>query len=313
MIIDNNDSPLVTIAIPAYKRKFLKQSIDSALAQTYSNIEVIIVNDASPENLDEIVLSYNDKRIRYYVNEKNIGGRDPVENWNKCLSYANGDYFSLLCDDDIYEDYFIEEMICLAEQYPNTIVFRSRVKIINEKSEIVDLFPSAPSYESAMDYLWAKVSRNRVQTISEFMLRTKDIKDCGGYVHMPKAWCSDDMSILTFARRGGIAHSNKLGVSFRMSSVNISSHHDRDAIDKIKAQMLFSNWINEYIKEEPTWFQSSISLHRKYSLSACLSEYLQFASMKDILFLLLNRKDYNIPFYLYMKSFLIRISRFVKR
>lgn len=66
---------LVSIAIPAYKRKWLKEAIYSALSQDYQNIEVIIVDDHSPQNLRDIVSPFLiDKRVSYYYNEINLGG-----------------------------------------------------------------------------------------------------------------------------------------------------------------------------------------------------------------------------------------------
>ena len=61
-----------TIAIPAYKSEFLKDCIQSILVQTFEDFELIIVNDASPENIDEVVHSFSDHRIRYYKNEENF-------------------------------------------------------------------------------------------------------------------------------------------------------------------------------------------------------------------------------------------------
>ena len=122
--IDMSHSILVTIAIPAYKSRYLKDAIESVLQQTYKNIELIIVNDNSPEDIFSVVSLYDDNRIKYYCNEINIGGKDPVKNWNKCLSYASGEFFSLLCDDDVYEARFIEKMIGLAAKYLNVNVFR---------------------------------------------------------------------------------------------------------------------------------------------------------------------------------------------
>ena len=102
---------LVSIGIPAYKATYLKEAIDSVLNQTYTKFELIIVNDKSPENIEEIISTYNDKRIRYYKNEDNLGKTSIVLNWNKCLSYANGDFFVLLCDDDIMLPNFIATML----------------------------------------------------------------------------------------------------------------------------------------------------------------------------------------------------------
>lgn len=305
-------NPLVTIAIPAYKRKFLKQSIESALNQTYDHIEVVIVNDASPEQLDDVVLSFHDPRIRYYVNETNLGCSDPVANWNMCLQYAKGTYFALLCDDDVYEKDFISEMMALTTSYPDSSVFRSRVKVVDEDNRIIDLFPSAPGYESAMDYLWAKVSRNRIQTISEFLLRTSTMRECGGYVKMPKAWCADEISILEFAKIGGIVHSNRLLVSFRMSGENITSVKDKYTVDKITAQMMYSDWISSFIINEPDWFKKSIELHRRYCMSAVIPEYLQYSLWKDFLKLLIHRKKYRLSNTFFLKALAYRFADIIR-
>ena len=57
--------------LPAYKAKYFHQAISSILNQTYTDIELVIVNDASPEDLDTIVSSFDDSRIRYYKNKEN--------------------------------------------------------------------------------------------------------------------------------------------------------------------------------------------------------------------------------------------------
>ena len=89
-----------SVTIPAYKDKYLGETIDSVLAQTYSNFEVVIVNDASPYDLDSIVAQYDDPRIRYFKNEKNCGARHVVDNWNICLGHATGEYLICMGDDD---------------------------------------------------------------------------------------------------------------------------------------------------------------------------------------------------------------------
>jgi glycosyltransferase involved in cell wall biosynthesis len=91
---------LFSIGIPAFKAKYLNECIDSILRQTYANFELIIVNDASPEDLETIVKSFTDSRIKYYCNDKNFGAEHVVDNWNKCLSIATGDFFVLMGDDD---------------------------------------------------------------------------------------------------------------------------------------------------------------------------------------------------------------------
>ena len=74
-----------SFVLPAYKARFFKEALDSILSQTYKDFELIIVNDASPEDITSIVKGDNDPRISYYINDVNIGGKDLVAQWNDCL------------------------------------------------------------------------------------------------------------------------------------------------------------------------------------------------------------------------------------
>ena len=123
-----------SFVLPAYKAKYLKEAIDSILAQTYTEFELIIVNDASPEDLESIVDTYSDNRIQYYRNEKNMGGTDLVAQWNHSISYAKGEYLILASDDDIYSPEYLEKMDIMIRKYPDVNVFRPRVKRIDRKA-----------------------------------------------------------------------------------------------------------------------------------------------------------------------------------
>ncbi|MGZ3810617.1 MAG: glycosyltransferase family 2 protein, partial [Mucilaginibacter sp.] len=69
---------LFTIAIPAYKSQFLEECIASILGQTCTDFELIIVNDCSPQPVEEIVNKFIDPRIHYSKNEVNIGAENLV-------------------------------------------------------------------------------------------------------------------------------------------------------------------------------------------------------------------------------------------
>ena len=95
----NRYEPKVTIAIPTYNRAddYLKQTLKSALNQTYENIEIIVSDNCSTDNTEAVVNSFNDSRIRYFRQQENIGANN---NFNFCLKQAKGEYFLLLLDDD---------------------------------------------------------------------------------------------------------------------------------------------------------------------------------------------------------------------
>lgn len=312
--MENN--PLVSIAIPAYKSEFLEEAIESVLNQTYQNIELHIVNDCSPQNIDSIVKRYkNDPRVHYHKNEKNIGCKDPVANWNKCLSFAKGDFFSLLCDDDVYSSSFIEEMLKLATKYPNTNVFRSRVKIVDDKGIMQNIYPSAPEWESAIDYMWAIVSGYRLQTISEFMYRTDYIKQQGGYIPLPKAWCSDHASVIKFAKNGGIATCNELLVQFRMSGLNISTSNSKYVREKVNAQVKYSKLIKQFLIYENTDIRNIIIHIRQNKIRDIMSQYLVNARIKDFIYLYTHRntEDYNIPSRCFLRAIYGKFALLLKK
>ena len=223
-------NPLVTIAIPAYKAGRLHETIASALGQTHPNIEVVIVNDRSPEDIGAVVRQFSDSRIRYFVNEENVGRGDPSKNWNVCLRRAKGEWFCLLCDDDQYAPTFVETLLQLSERYPQCNVFRSCVRVTDGEYMEVSRYPVSPEWETTEQYMWAFYHSQRRQTITEFMLRTSAMRDAGGYVNLPYAWGADNLSVFQFALQGGIASTSECLAVFCDSGENISS--DRRDMDR---------------------------------------------------------------------------------
>lgn len=299
--------PLVSILIPAYKAKFLKESISSALRQTYTNIEVVVVNDKSPEPLDDIVESFNDDRLIYFKNPQNIGGKDPVANWNHCLSLAKGKFFSILCDDDLYEPDFIERLLLLTEKYPHCNVFRARARIVDAVGSTIDYYPSCPEWESAVDYLIDLEGRYRYQTISEFLFNKNGVCRLGGFTPYPKAWISDYQSVVKFSEENGIASTQEVLISFRVSGLNISSQLNKNIIDKVIAENMFSRWIKDFSKNLDDERRSVLLSHRRTREEFQKSMYLAFSEWKDFIYLWKNRKKMDTN--LNSKLFLIGLGR----
>lgn len=234
----NRQQPFVSIAIPAYKKEYLKETIISILNQDYTNFELIIVNDKSPANLDEIVKQFKDKRIRYYKNSENLGKKSIVYNWNRCLSYAKGEFFVLICDDDIMKPDFISHLLNLSFKYPQCNVFRARREILDELTQHTQAESLWPIYETYNDFLSNTILGKRKHTISEFLYRTDYIKLKGGYDIYPVGFYADDASILKFSQQGGIVCSPKILLTFRKSLYHISSPNIQN-FQKVKAALKF--------------------------------------------------------------------------
>lgn len=130
-------APLVSIIIPVYNgANFMEEAIDSALAQTYKNIEIIVINDGSKDEgkTDAIAKAYGDK-IRYFSKEN--GGCGSALNLG--IAKMQGDYFSWLSHDDKYHPSKVEHQINILSNLndKNTIIYGG-YEVINTKSEITD-------------------------------------------------------------------------------------------------------------------------------------------------------------------------------
>jgi glycosyltransferase involved in cell wall biosynthesis len=112
-------SPLVTIAIPLYRAEsFIAATIQSVIDQTWTNWELLIYDDASPDRSLEIAyeMARRDHRVRVIPSSANLG---PEGNWNRCLSAIRGKYFKLLCGDDLLEPTCLEQQIAVLEDPTN--------------------------------------------------------------------------------------------------------------------------------------------------------------------------------------------------
>lgn len=210
-----------SILVPAFKARFLGECIDSILAQTYKNLELIIVNDASPENLGEIVSKYNDSRIQYYVNEKNFGAINVVDNWNKCLSYATGDYVICMGDDDKLLPCCLEEYLKLIVKFPEVGVLHGMTAMIDETSKVIAVQEPRLEFEDAFALVYFRLL-GRHQYIGDFLYKRDVLLQNGGFYKLPLAWGSDDLSAV-IAAKDGIANTSKVVFLYRDNLLTISN------------------------------------------------------------------------------------------
>ena len=205
----------------------------------------MIVDDCSPEDLKQIVSSFNDPRISYYRNNQNIGGKDLVAQWNHCLQYAKGDYVILATDDDLYEPIFLEEISALIDNYPEVDMLRCRIMQIADSGKILGMdgyFKERMSFAEFVYYMRCGMKSG----IPQYVFKRTALAAAGGFVSFPHAWASDDASAIMMAKNGA-AISNKCLVKFRISSgINITS--DQSLMpSKTKAMLMYYEWLKGHL------------------------------------------------------------------
>jgi len=131
-------TPRLSILMPTYNvGRFLSEAIESVLAQTFNDFEIIIIDNCSTDNTMAIIEEYTarDRRVRYLVNDRNVG---MVNNWNRCLMEAEGEFIKFVfADDKLCSSDTLERMVNALESDSDIVLVASARVIIDENSQEV--------------------------------------------------------------------------------------------------------------------------------------------------------------------------------
>jgi len=127
-------TPTVSVCIPSYNSgRYLAATIRSVLAQSFTDFELIIVDDCSGDDSVAVASQFDDPRIRLSVNHRNMGA---AVNWDRACSKASGEFTKLLCGDDILYPTCLEQQVAAFDS-PRTALVTSRRDIIDAAGRIV--------------------------------------------------------------------------------------------------------------------------------------------------------------------------------
>ncbi len=128
-------SPLVSLLIPTYNRAdYLGYALDSALAQDYDNLEIIVHDDASTDTTPQLLAKYSDSRLRIIKTEDN---HSMLPGWNYIVKEARGEYIKFLASDDLLEPTCVSELVSAAQKYPNAALITCQRKFIDESGKLI--------------------------------------------------------------------------------------------------------------------------------------------------------------------------------
>ena len=182
---------LVSIITPSYNSaKFIKQCIESVIAQTYTNWEMLIVDDYSSDNSLQILKKYNDKRIQLIELDKNVGAS---ESRNVAIRKAKGKYIAFLDSDDLWEPQKLEKQISFMQKKDIVFSFSTYQPMSDDESKLYSII-HAPKIVTYSSYL--------KKTIIGCLTVVIDREKTGGF-EMPNIRSSHDMALwLLIMRRG---------------------------------------------------------------------------------------------------------------
>jgi glycosyltransferase involved in cell wall biosynthesis len=181
---------LVSIIVPTYDRsELLRSTLDSLMSQIYSNFEIIVVDDGSPDDKTKILCeSYSKVK---YLRIKNSGG--PARPRNEGIRLAGGDFIAFVDDDDIWLENKLSKQISILESQPETDLVHHCCQLISEEGELLDEIigrPGRPEEKSGQVYM--RMIGNWTLMTSSVVLR-KILVEKVGFFNEQMAPAGEDM------------------------------------------------------------------------------------------------------------------------
>lgn len=265
----------LAIIIPAYKPTYLRETLESIANQTDKNFHLYIGDDCSPYDLKSIVDEFNDRiPLTYHRFESNLGGRDLVAQWERCIGLSEDESFIwLFSDDDTMSEDCVRNINSYIEKNPSHDVFRINVNVIDAESRHLRKV-KFPQEISAKDLYIGKLNGSLECFVVEYIFSRKIYETSGKFVKFALAWGSDLATWVNMAKDKGILSLTDGAVNWRSSGINISTTQT-PTILKRKADALieFLLWGENLFGDDPKI--------RKINTKGLLSRITQMAVQSD--------------------------------
>lgn len=251
-----NDGPLVSVIIPVYKvEKYLENSISSVIKQTYKNIQIILVDDGSPDKCPKICDDFASIYNNISVIHKKNGGLSEARNFG--INQVEGQYILFLDSDDSLPDYAIEGLVRKAKECEADIVIPDRYIQINEATNDFQErfhFDKICFIEKPVKFaLEVMIGRGRAWRASALLYRATIIKE--NKIEFPVGYIAEDivfnLGVMTKAKKLAFYERSTLNYLKRTGSITMSFQENLNQgflfIDaKIEKFLQETNQNNEY-------------------------------------------------------------------
>jgi len=268
------------IVIPSFERlAYLKEALESALNQTYTNLEILVVDDHSNNpDLIAYLKSLTAPHLRVIVNGKNLG---TTANYDKCVRSlpAAVSWCVILDNDDILDKSFVEEAVRVIKKLPGSKALHARQLFIDGNKRQIGKDGPYPAVESAEEYLIRRCLNQREIRTSAMIFRPEKFKEIGGYPPFPSGLGTDTVLLFALAFGNALAYAPKAKVRTRLYA-GAESGNTKNLIGRLVSIRLMLPYCRAVYKTHP---KHDTRNKRKVLL------YLSFYTLALSLFVLVGR------------------------
>lgn len=179
--VDPAPAPLLTVLVGNYNYgRFVGQTIQSVLEQDFKNLELLVVDNASTDNSDEVIRSFSDPRLKYIRNSRNLGA---TESGNKVLQLVRSKYFTFLCSDDYYLPGHISQMMAALEAHSESDLATTTFTGVDEHGQPLPITGprQVGAYFGGRNEFGELLAHGCYLNLSSTMYRATTIRQLGGF------------------------------------------------------------------------------------------------------------------------------------
>lgn len=255
--------PAFTILTPAFNHeKFLDECIRSAVDQTFTDWEMIILDDGSTDGTGSVARRWaaSDHRIRYH-HQENQGILALASTYNTGLSMASGKYISILEGDDLWETGKLQRQFAILEQQPEVVVTWGRARALVEGTgEIQRVSPPETTHANPLwtnnpagSILNALYLENMIPAVT-ITIRKETLTAVGGFKQPPGFPTTDLPTLVDLALAGSFCFDERIMASWRVYS--------RQTTKMFPVEMLRNRWkfVKEHAASLPPRYRGIVSL-----------------------------------------------------
>lgn len=262
--------PTVTVFIPVYNReRYVGAAIDSILAQTFSDYEILLIDDGSTDRGLDIMQAYTDPRVRVFCNEKNLG---QPRTRNIGLHLARGKYIALLDSDDVAHPQRLEKQVAFLDRHPDHAQIGSWERAMGEQGQVLKKTKRRPA--AAAD-IHVQLLFRCSQGHSTIMAHTALLREYG--YHTDYLSCQDYELCVRLAQRYKLGNLPEVLVYTRAHPDQISKRLP-ESREVLKRRIIRSQLAELGVAFKETDLVSHLSLYRMRRLG-CIPDrtYLEWA------------------------------------
>jgi len=248
---------IIGILIPTFNRiSFLEESLKSATEQSFKNIEIIVIDNGSTDRTAEFMNGISDPRVRYIVNESNIG---MIGSINKGINLFSDKvvWCTILGDDDLLDKDFIMKLLYAATDSAAKSIVHSHRIFIDEQGNKIREATLSPQEETAFDYMKMRAYAKRETYLTGVLFNRKAFKEMKGYPSFATGLASDDAFIFALALKDRLVF-DQSAVAYIRIHEGAESLSCSDGMRKLETVKQFGEYCERVARENGNYSQNKL-------------------------------------------------------